>query len=560
LTVKSPPLPASSASVRNILTLLASRDAQLVAGSEGLERLVAWACRMRARLPAFDSIRGGELALLTLQLLRHHNETLPHLLKTLHQEGVAAVAVAASSLDSLGHEASFTANQLHLPLILLPSNAPLEEIEREVITFVVNFQGEIERKAADISRQLMQLSIHGAGIAGVCEHLARICHTWVIVQDSEQHVRFQAAPLHEDQLTLPAKLSEEASWPPGLAHIIVPILIRHDIAGYLSLVGKEGEVGYLERMILGQVAPILALEFAREKERNEVESRYQLEAFMDVLQGTYQQPEEMLARARLLGYDLTIPQLVIIFELSPTGPDYPTGSAQAQWSKRVRDELLRVWPASWALHEPRRLIALIPLPVGDSIGDRETREGRGDSNAETENAQSTITQLERIHTRLHQTTAKTTNTSHSPDYSGGIGGIASRLQDIPRSFREAQQALEIGRRLFGSHTLHSFSHLGIYRLLFSLDGHHELTEFYHETLGPLIHADTRGDGTLIETLEAFFRCNGNLSETARTMHLHRNSLLYRLSKIEEILGRSLDDAEVRLSLQIALKIRVMMKE
>src|SRR5712692_7742831 len=148
--------PISSATVRNILSLLIPRDAHLVAGAEGLERRVTWATRMRARLPAFESVRGGELALLGLSQLRRLDETLPHLLKSLHKEGVAAVAVAAPSADALGNEALATADQLHLPLILLPQTAPLEEIEREVITFVVSFRGEIERKATEIAHQLMQ--------------------------------------------------------------------------------------------------------------------------------------------------------------------------------------------------------------------------------------------------------------------------------------------------------------------------------------------------------------------------------------------------------------------
>src|SRR5947207_11855417 len=114
MSVSSSPTPTSSASVRNILTLLASRDAQIVAGTEGLERRVTWACRMRARLPAFESIHGGELALLTLTQLRRHNETLPHLLKSLHQEGIAAVAVAAPSIDALDNEACAVADELHL--------------------------------------------------------------------------------------------------------------------------------------------------------------------------------------------------------------------------------------------------------------------------------------------------------------------------------------------------------------------------------------------------------------------------------------------------------------
>src|SRR5579884_1366634 len=119
--MSSSPPPVSSASVRNLLTLLASRDAQLVAGAEGLERRVTWALRMRARLPAFESVRGGELALLSLSQLRRLDETLPHLLQSLQREGIAAVAVAAPSIEDLGTEAEATARRLHLPLIYLPA-------------------------------------------------------------------------------------------------------------------------------------------------------------------------------------------------------------------------------------------------------------------------------------------------------------------------------------------------------------------------------------------------------------------------------------------------------
>src|SRR5579863_4879268 len=98
----SQPPATSSASVSNILTLLASHDAQLAGGASGLERRVTWACHMRARLPAFESVQGGELALLTLVQLRRLNETLPHLLRSLHQAGVAVVAVAAQSEEALG--------------------------------------------------------------------------------------------------------------------------------------------------------------------------------------------------------------------------------------------------------------------------------------------------------------------------------------------------------------------------------------------------------------------------------------------------------------------------
>ncbi|HZR44307.1 MAG TPA: helix-turn-helix domain-containing protein [Ktedonobacteraceae bacterium] len=535
------PQKQSSASVRNILTLLSSREAQLVAGAGGLDRRVTWACRMRARLPAFENIQGGELALLTLAQLRRLDETLPHLLKSLHSAGVAAVAVGAQSETALGDEAKNLADQLHLPLILLPATSLLEEIEREVSTFVVSFHGETERKAIEIAHQLMQLSAQGVGIQGVCEHLANSRSKWVIVQDADERIRFQASPAHAEVLPLPSPLTDEALRLQGLTRVVEPIPIRHEVVGYVSLVGRESDFDYLERIVLGQVVHILAIEFARERERSEVESRYQVEALMDVLQGHYQQPEEMMVRARLLGYDLSIPQTLVIFEISPNVSDFPASSPYGQWSKRIRDELVRAWPTGWILTELRRVVALLPIPLPDNSPE-----------SEREQENSVYSRLERLQSRVP---AGRNGSTNLPLYSCGVGRIARVLQDIPQSFREAQQALEIGRRLFGEGKLHSFARLGIYRLLFYLDGHNELNDFYHETLGPLLNHDT----TYVETLEGFFRCNGNLSEMARTMHFHRNSLLYRLNRIEALLGRSLEDPELRLSLQIALKIHHLRK-
>jgi len=527
----------SSASVRNILTLLASRDAQLVAGGSGLERRVTWACRMRARLPAFESVQGGELALLTLSQLRRLDETLPHLLKSLHQAGVAVVAVAAPSIDAIGHASLDFADQMHLPLILLPTNALLEEIEREVITFVVSFRGETERKATEIANQLMQLSYQGAGIQGVCEFLANSRDKWVIVQDADFHVRVQASPHQAANLVLPNPFTDEQLRRQGLTRVVEPIpSSRHEIVGYLSLVGNESDFDYLERIILGKVIPILAIEFARERDRSEVESRYLVEAFTDVLHGHYQQPDEMLARARLLGYDLTAPQVVVMFEIPYDERDFPSNSLASQWGKRVRDELLRTWSGGWVQIEPRKVTAILPLSLADESAE-----------AERECENNLYSRLERIVARMPSDKG---NGNYTPTYSCGIGRIARQLQGVPQSYREAQQALEIGRRLFGEGNLHSFARLGIYRLLFYLNGNSELNDFYYETLGPLLNHDS----TYVDTLEGFFRCNGNLSEMARTMHFHRNSLLYRLNRIEALLGRSLEDPELRLSLQIALKI------
>ena len=99
------------------------------------------------------------------------------------------------------------------------------------------------------------------------------------------------------------------------------------------------------------------------------------------------------------------------------------------------------------------------------------------------------------------------------------------------------------------------SDLGLYRLLYHLRGMQELRAFYNQTLGPLAAYDRRTGGDLLATLEAYFASRANLSETARRLNLHRNSLLYRVQRIEETGQVDLQDPEALLALQVALKAR-----
>jgi purine catabolism regulator len=142
---------------------------------------------------------------------------------------------------------------------------------------------------------------------------------------------------------------------------------------------------------------------------------------------------------------------------------------------------------------------------------------------------------------------------------GAVSAGASRphspLAALPQAALEAREALRIGRRVYGPGRLVAYGDLGLYRVLHALRDSAELRSFYEQTLGPLVEYDRRTGQNWIETLEAYFACHGNLSQTALRLQLHRNALLYRIGRIQEIGGVDLEDPESRLSLQVALKAR-----
>jgi PucR family transcriptional regulator, purine catabolism regulatory protein len=137
----------------------------------------------------------------------------------------------------------------------------------------------------------------------------------------------------------------------------------------------------------------------------------------------------------------------------------------------------------------------------------------------------------------------------------GIGRPHLGIAGLSTGYHEAEEALRIGQALLGGNRTTYFGDLGIRRLLFPLRDSPELRAFYDEFLGALENYDERHGTELIRTLEGFFAHHGNHVRAAEALHLHRNTLLYRLARIQAIGGLDLDDPEVRLAVQVALRLR-----
>ena len=80
--------------------------------------------------------------------------------------------------------------------------------------------------------------------------------------------------------------------------------------------------------------------------------------------------------------------------------------------------------------------------------------------------------------------------------------------------------------------------------------------FQTEALGTLVEYDRSHGADLIRTLEAFFTANCSPKEAASLLHVHRNTVLYRLERIAEITGMDLNSSDIRLRLHLALHVRL----
>lgn len=124
-----------------------------------------------------------------------------------------------------------------------------------------------------------------------------------------------------------------------------------------------------------------------------------------------------------------------------------------------------------------------------------------------------------------------------------------------RALGQARQALVAAQAFPERLGLCSFNELGVIELLAAIRDRSLLERFVERTLGPLIGDDSRHEPVLMPTLEAWFFENANLALAAQRLGVHRNTLSYRVQRIEALTGCSFDDPHDRLNISIALLIR-----
>jgi sugar diacid utilization regulator len=136
----------------------------------------------------------------------------------------------------------------------------------------------------------------------------------------------------------------------------------------------------------------------------------------------------------------------------------------------------------------------------------------------------------------------------------GIGGICRNPRDIARSYEEAHRTLETLRRLGRTATVTAFEDLGIHRLLLQVPDLSELRSFADDVLGKLARTERDRRAEYLTTLACYLRENSSPQRAARFLHVHPNTVAYRVKRIEEITGLSLDTYRDRLTTQVALEI------
>jgi purine catabolism regulator len=517
---------------------------KLASGSPDIS--INWAVTVQAQPPAFPDIYGGELALVSMDVLRSYNSriTLAEVVQSLAAVGVNAVA----AVDDITDTALAIANECNVGLLGLPNDSSMTRIERAVNTLIANYSAQLNQRAMEIQRQLSRLAAENRDLNSLLQIIARATARPVVIHDDAGVLMAQVYPTVTRRGTATSGRAIMQSLPygafqnwlqreaPDTEGTIVPspigyttvLKVEKRVAGYLSLVDKQTALDEFDRLVMAYGADVCAIELAKNRAIAFAVEQARGDWVQMWLSGTPADDDLLSTRAQQSGFDISATYFVAVFRaVAKSGAALPLESLISL----VRDDMLRRQINGAVGQYVDVIVALYPL----------------------ENLQ----QMTRMRRVVEEAREQLATRTPSGLVGSGISRPVTGLAALRESYREAKDAVSIANELGDREQTTYYGDLKLFQLLLGLKERNleHLKRFNKETLGLLVEHDERKQGDLIRTLNGFFEANGNLAKAASDLDVHRNTLVYRLERIAELTDMNLDDPDNRLILHLALKIQ-----
>ena len=229
-------------------------------------------------------------------------------------------------------------------MLVAPSGARAADLERAVVALIVDSRSQLRQRADETYQRLTRIALEDRGPGSLLQALADTMRKVVVIEDEYGSLQESAAPAERAArrgrmpLTVEALLadlrahSQDLPWPgrealrqhritpsrlpigtSGLVRLVLPLVLKRTLAGFLSVVGPAAAFDELDELTLGPAAVVCALELAKQRAVAETEYRLQADVLESALSGRFASEGEVIVRARALGYELDGEQVALVF-------------------------------------------------------------------------------------------------------------------------------------------------------------------------------------------------------------------------------------------------------
>lgn len=535
--------------VRDIIKLPLLKNCEVKAGKAVIgERLVEWVSVMES--PVENFVRENEFVLSTGIGCHEDVDDLLKFVNDVYNSGASALAFATGRyIFDIPEEIIQFAEERDFILIEIPWEIRFADIVQEVMRELNQIQQNDLERLNGIHQKLIQMILDGKDLGQISDYVEKELDLPILILNKKEYAVAGSAKRSEvfrlrNQLRKKQEKQEVSSHPmyskirkvsdeeSNLYHLSIQTNGVHE-GEICVLTDSNHQLNQKEMQIIEHTVMACALWFTRNSVVTKAEMRLQNDFLLRLIHGENLSEEYKRQKAEQFQWNLSIPYECIVgypenLESMIENDDF----GMEKMVSYIKDELL--YAAESVNHqilfayENDYIIIFLEVTKGST----------------TDSVHHFLDLIER---RLHHLFPGLT-------FSWGIAKHKEGIGNFQQSFKKAKAALDMGRNQIGMGKRIKFDDMRMNRLLLHLAINEEVQEVIAAPILPLIEYDEKRDMDLIHTFRGYRRNNGNVSQTARELNLHRQSLLYRLRKIESLTGLSLVNPDDLFLLDFSIRV------
>lgn len=531
--------------VQEVLGRPSFGQAYIAAGKQGLHRLVRWVHIIEV-IQFEQLLQGGEMILTTGAAFKSDTASFMTYLEQLINNNVSCLCIEMGHyLSSVPQEWIEAAEQNNLPLIIFPQAVRFIDITQDIHAHIINQHHKALQDLEKISREFHRMTLSSQGVTHVLGLLQSSTKAQVIYVPLDGQLRF--IPHLESRVSgqwldfLKSRLIESPNngntaspsvlEVEGQTVIIQPVGAMGKTWAHIILVLSRKPQEY-EYLILDSASLSIAQDLLRKRYMEE-RKLYSQTLWMDDLLHLRIRDEEQIKV--LIGTEFKrlneLPYHVILIEFEHERDEDHPGEEDGIESSGIHLSL--AVRSVFEQHTFHPLITLknnrLVVVAFDKALKRSSKE-----------------RLQQVFHSLGQMRAE-----EEIGLTIGVGQSNRSFMQAHISYQEALQAISLVPTLQGKVLF--FDELGVFQLLFHIADKQILQSFVRTYLGPIIEHDQMKGSELLRTLKVFLDHDGSKQIAAQQLFIVRQSLYYRLEKIEELLGADYMLPEKRLALQVGIR-------
>ncbi|MBN2796475.1 MAG: PucR family transcriptional regulator ligand-binding domain-containing protein [Clostridia bacterium] len=541
-------------SLKEAIELDPLKRCKLLAGQDHLSNVIT-RVNIMADLEILNWIEEGEFLLTTAVHLGNmsHTEQM-NLLKAMRKKGVEAIAIKVQPyLEKLDDALLELASEIGLPILQLDYNISFADVMEPILKEIFDKQSALIRRVEAIHNDMMELLLKGGSILDVARNLSEKVGNNIIIKDyyfdeivCPEEV-FDDCYFHEEVIdsyfkkhSIAIKNNKTTKYKIELAGTerdvyTVPIIARNTVYGNIFLINLNKEVLQTDIQILESASSIIALELLKKISIQEIENKYKVEFFDDLISSDKMRKSKAIERSNYYKFDKDADYCTLTISVL-------NEAAITDRLEHLNRDISKVMYLVDTYCQSKDLVYLVA-----------NRKSQINVVLMLKDKLDSIQESRLIAKQMEEMIiSKMMNLK----FVVGIGRVYRGIDNMYKSLNDSQKAVQAAENYTEARVI-EFDQLGIYKIFCNSELREELFDFYNKTLAPLVKYDNKKDTELVKTLKIYYEANGNLKKMSEKLFTHYNTVLYRVNRIQEITKCNLEDERQRYSLQTAIKIMEM---